>query len=94
MLVDEQGNISSANSSQQHRLSSAQSPQRKLASGHRSIAVYLFEEEHQRFMGTVGVPERYPLPTEGQIVEIPVPLLPSRAGRQAHPSKVFRPDTR
>jgi len=32
--------------------------------------VYLFEEERQRFMGTVGVPERYPLPTEGQIVEI------------------------
>jgi hypothetical protein len=32
--------------------------------------VYLSEEERQRFIGTVGVPERYPLPTEGQIVEI------------------------
>ena len=45
-------------------------PAKKVSDGHRSIAVYLFEEEHQRFMGTVGVPERYPLPTEGQIVEI------------------------
>jgi hypothetical protein len=43
---------------------------KKVSDGHRSIAVYLFEEQRQRFMGTVGVPERYPLPTEGQIVEI------------------------
>jgi hypothetical protein len=45
-------------------------PAKKVSDGHRSIAVYLFEEERQLFMGTVGVPERYPLPTEGQIVEI------------------------
>jgi len=45
-------------------------PAAKAADGHRSIALYLFEENHQRFMGTVGVPERYAIPREGQIVEI------------------------
>jgi bifunctional non-homologous end joining protein LigD len=45
-------------------------PAPKAADGHRSIALYLREENHQRFMGTVGVPERYALPHEGQIVEV------------------------
>jgi len=45
-------------------------PAVKAADGHRSIALYLLEENRQRFMGTVGVPERYALPREGQIVEI------------------------
>jgi bifunctional non-homologous end joining protein LigD len=45
-------------------------PAPKAADGHRSIGLYLLEENRQRFMGTVGVPERYALPREGQIVEI------------------------
>jgi len=45
-------------------------PAPKAADGHRSIALYLLEENRQRFMGTVGVPERYALPHEGQIVEV------------------------
>jgi bifunctional non-homologous end joining protein LigD len=45
-------------------------PAAKAAAGHRSIALYLLEENRQRFMGTVGVPERYAIPREGQIVEI------------------------
>jgi bifunctional non-homologous end joining protein LigD len=45
-------------------------PAAKAADGHRSIGLYLLEENHQRFMGTVGVPERCALPREGQIVEI------------------------
>jgi bifunctional non-homologous end joining protein LigD len=45
-------------------------PAPKAADGHRSIGLYLLEEKRQRFMGTVGVPERYALPREGQIVEI------------------------
>jgi bifunctional non-homologous end joining protein LigD len=45
-------------------------PATKAADGHRSIALYLLEENRQRFMGTVGVPERYAIPREGQIVEI------------------------
>jgi bifunctional non-homologous end joining protein LigD len=45
-------------------------PAAKAADGHRSIALYLFEENRQRFMGTVGVPERYAIPREEQIVEI------------------------
>jgi bifunctional non-homologous end joining protein LigD len=45
-------------------------PSAKAADGHRSIGLYLLEENRQRFMGTVGVPERYALPREGQIVEI------------------------
>jgi bifunctional non-homologous end joining protein LigD len=45
-------------------------PAAKAADGHRSIGLYLLEENRQRFMGTVGVPERYALPREGQIVEI------------------------
>src|SRR5712664_2295437 len=45
-------------------------PAVKAADGHRSIALYLFEENRQRFMGTVGVPERYTLPRVEQIVEV------------------------
>jgi bifunctional non-homologous end joining protein LigD len=45
-------------------------PAAKAADEHRSIALYLLEENRQRFMGTVGVPERYAIPREGQIVEI------------------------
>jgi bifunctional non-homologous end joining protein LigD len=45
-------------------------PAARAADGHRSIALYLLEENRQRFMGIVGVPERYAIPREGQIVEI------------------------
>jgi bifunctional non-homologous end joining protein LigD len=45
-------------------------PEKKAADGHRSIAVYLLDENRQRFMGTVGVPDRYRLPKEGEIVEV------------------------
>jgi hypothetical protein len=45
-------------------------PAAKADDGHRSIALYLLEENRQRFMGTVGVPERYAIPHDGQIVEI------------------------
>jgi bifunctional non-homologous end joining protein LigD len=45
-------------------------PAAKAADGHRSIGLYLLEEDRQRFMGTVGVPERYALPRDGQVVEI------------------------
>jgi bifunctional non-homologous end joining protein LigD len=42
-------------------------PAAKAADG---LALYLLEENRPRFMGTVGVPERYALPRDGQIVEI------------------------
>jgi bifunctional non-homologous end joining protein LigD len=45
-------------------------PEKKANDGHRSIAVYLFDANRQRFMGTVGVPDRYRLPKEGEIVEV------------------------
>jgi len=45
-------------------------PEKKAADGHRSIAVYLVDDNRRRFMGTVGVPDRYPLPKEGQMVEV------------------------
>jgi bifunctional non-homologous end joining protein LigD len=45
-------------------------PAAKAADGHRSIGLYVVDEDRQRFMGTVGVPERYALPRDGQIVEI------------------------
>jgi bifunctional non-homologous end joining protein LigD len=45
-------------------------PDRKAADGHRSIAVYAVDGDRERFMGTVGVPERYRLPKEGEIVEV------------------------
>jgi|SRR5579872_785185 len=38
--------------------------------GHRSIGLYLLDEGRERFMGTVGVPERYPVPDDGQVVEV------------------------
>jgi ATP-dependent DNA ligase len=38
--------------------------------GHRSIAVYLLDGNRPRLMGTVGVPDRYPLPRVEQIVEV------------------------
>jgi len=45
-------------------------PDKKADDGHRSIAVYLLEGKRPRFMGTVGVPERYPLPRAEQVVEV------------------------
>jgi bifunctional non-homologous end joining protein LigD len=45
-------------------------PAAKAADGHRSIGLYLVDEDRQRFMGTVGVPDCYALPRDGQIVEI------------------------
>ena len=45
-------------------------PEKKANDGHRSIAVYLLDDTRQRFMGTVGVPDRYRLPKEGEIVEV------------------------
>jgi hypothetical protein len=45
-------------------------PEKKANDGHRSIAAYLLDENRQRFMGTVGVPDRYRLPKEGEIVEV------------------------
>jgi bifunctional non-homologous end joining protein LigD len=45
-------------------------PEKKANDGHRSIAVYLLDDNRQRFMGTVGVPDRYRLPKDGEIVEV------------------------
>ncbi|MGB9512141.1 MAG: hypothetical protein WBU20_10665, partial [Candidatus Acidiferrum sp.] len=45
-------------------------PEKKADDGHRSIAVYLLDENRPRFMGTVGVPDRYPVPHVEQIVEV------------------------
>src|SRR5260370_12001551 len=45
-------------------------PEKKANDGHRSVAVYLLDDTRQRFMGTVGVPDRYRLPKEGEIVEV------------------------
>ena len=45
-------------------------PDKKADDGHRSIAVYLLDGKQPRFMGTVGVPDRYPLPRVEQIVEV------------------------
>ena len=45
-------------------------PEKKANDGHRSIAVYLLDDNRQRFMGSVGVPDRYRLPKEGEIVEV------------------------
>jgi bifunctional non-homologous end joining protein LigD len=45
-------------------------PDKKAADGHRSIAVYLLDGNRERFMGTVGVPERYRFPKDGQVVEV------------------------
>jgi predicted DNA-binding WGR domain protein len=45
-------------------------PEKKASDGHRSVAVYLLDGTAERFMGTVGVPDRYHLPKEGQVVEV------------------------
>jgi bifunctional non-homologous end joining protein LigD len=45
-------------------------PDKQAADGHRSIAVYLLDGNRPRFMGTVGVPDRYPLPSVEQVVEV------------------------
>jgi ATP-dependent DNA ligase len=69
-------------------------PDKKATDGHRSIAVYLLAGKQPRFMGTVGVPDRYPLPRPGADCRSALPLLPSRSRRKAHPSEVFRQGTR
>jgi hypothetical protein len=43
---------------------------KKAADGHCSIAVYLLDGNRPRFLGTVGVPDRYPLPRVEQTVEV------------------------
>lgn len=45
-------------------------PDKKMSDGHRSVALYLLENGKPRFMGTVGVPDRYALPRVEQIVEV------------------------
>ena len=45
-------------------------PEKKANDGHRSVALYLLDGNQQRFMGTVGVPDRYRLPKEGEVVEV------------------------
>jgi bifunctional non-homologous end joining protein LigD len=45
-------------------------PDKKVDDGHRSIAVYLLDGNRPRFMGTVGVPDRYSLPRVEQVVEV------------------------
>jgi len=45
-------------------------PDKKADDGHRSIAVYLLVGGKPRFMGMVGVPDRYPLPRVEQVVEV------------------------
>jgi bifunctional non-homologous end joining protein LigD len=45
-------------------------PDKKASDSHRSIALYLLDGQQPRFMGTVGVPDRYPLPRVEQIVEV------------------------
>ncbi len=45
-------------------------PEDRAGEGHRSIALYLLEDGRERFMGMVGVPDRYRLPKEGEIVEV------------------------
>ncbi len=45
-------------------------PDKRASDGHRSIALYLLDGKQPRFMGTVGVPDRYPLPRVEQIVEV------------------------
>ena len=45
-------------------------PDKRADDGHRSIAVYLLDDNRPRFMGTVGVPDRYPLPRVEQVVEV------------------------
>ena len=45
-------------------------PEKKVGDGHRSIALYLLDANRPRFMGTVGVPDRYPLPSVEQVVEV------------------------
>ena len=45
-------------------------PDKKADDGHRSMAVYLLDGNRPRFMGTVGVPDRYPLPRVEQLVEV------------------------
>ncbi len=45
-------------------------PDDKASEGRRSVALYLLDDDRRRFMGTVGVPERYRIPKEGEIVEV------------------------
>ena len=70
MWEAEPDNITNVSLWQQPHSSLARNPNKKAEDGHRSIAVYLLDENQPRFMGTVGVPDRYPLPNVEQVVEI------------------------
>jgi ATP-dependent DNA ligase len=65
-------------------------PDKKAADGHRSIAVYLLDVVQERFMGTVGVPERYRLPKDGKIVKVRYPYCHPGAEGKLIQAKYFR----
>src|SRR5207253_5303591 len=64
-------------------------PGKKANDGHRSIGVYLLDDNRQRFMGTVGVPDRYRLPKEGEIVEVQYLYCHPGAEGKLIPAKYF-----
>lgn len=46
-------------------------PRNKVNDGHRSVAMYCYAGERPlRFMGSVGVPDKYELPKDGDIIEV------------------------
>jgi hypothetical protein len=64
-------------------------PEKKVVDGHRSIALYLLDGNRRRFIGTVGVPDRYPLPKEGSIVELQYLYCHPRADGKLIQAKYF-----
>jgi hypothetical protein len=56
--------------------------------------LFLLDADSMRFMGTVGVPERYSLPKEGQIIDVRYLYCHPRSRWKTHSGEVFRADTR
>ena len=44
-------------------------PKHKANDGHRSVALYVIDKGRQRFVATVKVADKYPVPSEGTIVD-------------------------
>jgi hypothetical protein len=64
-------------------------PDKKARDGHRTIAVYLLDSNRPRFMGTVGVPDRYPLSKVEQVVEVRYLYCHTEPGGKLTQAKYF-----
>jgi hypothetical protein len=62
---------------------------RKLNDGKRSFGTYVFEGDKLRYLGSVGCPEKYPIPADGDIAQVKYLYCHSKPGGHLVQAKYF-----